>query len=606
LAKRQPPPIPKRRAEQAPVDAEESDGSKYFAGDVIASKYQLTSIIGEGGMGAVWLARNLTLDADVCVKLLRREIATPQASQRLLQEARAAARLSHPSIVRVFDFGETEQRDPFIVMELLRGDSLRRLMSRKTRLPAAHAVATLLPVASALAEAHAKGIVHRDLKPENIVLVSEESGAVIPKVVDFGVAKVRREGAARGLTQDGSVLGSPDYMSPEQAQGRGDVDQRADVWAFSVMLYEVSTGCLPFTGDNYNALLWAIQKDEPRPMTDFAAGDAELWSIVQKGLSKEPAARWKDMRELGTALAEWAVKNGADVDVTGSSIALSWLMRSRRTLSEAPDTALRAPSFADLEEGGLRGEQRGVTTAPERRAQPRRRNALAIAAAAVTGLALAGVVVWLVARPGAGQPETGATASTPPMASSPSPAASAPEPPASSAHAASAPGIDASMAGCLRPLLPKGSLADSTDGGLGFLCKERDPRVGSSQLRTFVVESRGKGVTPAMKEWAHLSWYELAVFAVARARCCPSAPALSLPSNGGVCAPLDTALDALGRAVAADRDVAAALGRFDQSVLCLLAKGGAGPYQYTLARLDGARAEFQKTLDRAHASPPRR
>src|SRR5580692_6500343 len=161
-------------------------GHHYLAGDIIAQKYRLTRVLGEGGMGAVWLARNLKLDVDVAIKLIRRELATAEASRRLLQEARAAARIGHRSIVRVFDFGETELDDPFIVMEVLSGESLRSLLERKgRRLPATNAVRTLLPIASALCDAHAAGIVHRDLKPENIMLVPDTSGGVVPKLVDF-------------------------------------------------------------------------------------------------------------------------------------------------------------------------------------------------------------------------------------------------------------------------------------------------------------------------------------------------------------------------------------------------------------------------------------
>ncbi|MBK7579448.1 MAG: protein kinase [Myxococcales bacterium] len=594
------------------------DSPKYFAGDVVGGKYRLTNIVGEGGMGSVWLARNLTLDADVCVKLIRRESATPKASARLLQEARAAARLNHPSIVRVFDFGETEHRDPFIVMEVLRGDSLRRLMERKARLPAANAVATLLPVASALAEAHSKGVVHRDLKPENIVLVTDESGAVIPKVVDFGIAKVRRDDLARGLTQDGSVLGSPEYMSPEQAQGRSDVDGRTDVWAVSVILYELVVGQLPFVGDNYNALLWAIQQGEPAPTLNFAAGDQELWRILKRGLAKKADERWGSMRELGAALAEWAVKNGVDVDVTGASVALSWLTAARRPLSEAPNSALRTPSIADLEE---RGEvapslhHNDVETQPERavaKASPLRGFAIGLGVVVIVAAgalwsgrsaqlgrsaAPTASAIW----PGDSAPPTAPLPVIPPKdPAQPASSVAQPVPLAASSAGGSAraqPGDGLDMA-CVAPVFPPATFVVGTD--LSFLCKEVDPRAGAELLKAAVVKGRGAGVSVSMQEWAHLSWYELAVFAVARARCCMGAPPLVLPANGGVCSALEQVLDELGRAVVTDRAVEQKLAHFDQTVLCLLAKGGARQYAYTLARLDDARVVFGKTLERAH------
>jgi serine/threonine-protein kinase len=297
---------------------------RYAAGDVIASKYRLQSLLGEGGMGAVWAAKNLALDVDVAVKLLRVEVDTPEAAVRLLREARAAAQLKHPSIVQVYDFGETEHDDPFIVMEVLSGGSIADLLDRKGRLDAAHAVRLILPVASALAAAHDKGIVHRDLKPGNVVLAGSGE-VVIPKVVDFGIAKLKNGEIDGCSTQTGAVLGSPDYMSPEQARGRSDVDERTDVWSLCVVLYEVMTGRRPFEADNYNALINAIIEEIPPPVTDFAAGDAELWTIIERGLEKAPDDRWPGMRDFGYALASWAVARGIDTDSSGTSLARVWL-----------------------------------------------------------------------------------------------------------------------------------------------------------------------------------------------------------------------------------------------------------------------------------------
>jgi serine/threonine-protein kinase len=302
----------------------------HVAGDLIGGKYRLCSLLGEGGMGSVWLARNTVLDVDVAIKLIRHGVASREASERLLQEARAAARLEHPSILRIFDFGYTDEGDPFIAMELLRGESLAHLLDRRGRLSAPNAVRTLLPVASAMCAAHAKGIVHRDLKPENIVLTENDSGSIVPKVVDFGIAKVRAEGVAnRRLTVAGTIMGSPDYMCPEQARGRSDVDEKCDVWSLSIILYECLVGQRPFDGDNYNALLNAIIEATPTPITDFAAGDDALWAIIQLGLTKDPEAR-PTMRELGEHLAQWAYESGADSDVSGVLLT-HWLgLPSRR------------------------------------------------------------------------------------------------------------------------------------------------------------------------------------------------------------------------------------------------------------------------------------
>jgi serine/threonine-protein kinase len=302
----------------------------YVPGDVIDGKYRLTRIIGRGGMGAVWLAHNLPLDMDVAVKLIRRDRTAPEAPGRLLQEARAAARLKHPSIVRVFDFGESEQGDPFIVMELLNGESFAAILRRKKRLSPAIAVQTLLPVASALASAHGKGIVHRDLKPDNVLLITDESGALVPKVVDFGIAKLLSNDPDRPFTLAGEVLGSPDYMSPEQARGADNVGEATDIWAFSVVLYESVAGRRPFEGPNYNSLIAAILTNDPPPIPNLS--DPALWAILERGLTKNVAVRWASMRELGAALAQWAVDQGIEEDVCGNRIAKQWLEGAMRRI----------------------------------------------------------------------------------------------------------------------------------------------------------------------------------------------------------------------------------------------------------------------------------
>ncbi len=314
----------------------------YIPGDVIDGKYRLTRIIGRGGMGAVWLAHNIPLDMDVAVKLIRRDRTAPEAPGRLLQEARAAARLKHPSIVRVFDFGESEQGDPFIVMELLNGESLSAILRRKRRLSPANAVQTLLPVASALASAHSKGIVHRDLKPDNVLLITDESGALVPKVVDFGIAKLLLSNDPdRACTLAGEVLGSPDYMSPEQARGADNVGEATDIWAFSVVLYEAVAGRRPFVGPNYNSLIAAILTNDPPPIAEL--GDPALWAILQRGLTKNIALRWATMRELGAALAQWAVDHGIEDDACGNRIAKQWLSGAmRRIFTVYPEQQMEA------------------------------------------------------------------------------------------------------------------------------------------------------------------------------------------------------------------------------------------------------------------------
>jgi eukaryotic-like serine/threonine-protein kinase len=286
-------------------------------GVIVEQKYELVRLLGEGGMGAVWVAKHLTLDVHVALKIMHSELGrqVPGAADRMLQEARAAACIGHPAIVQVFDYGRTKEGDPFISMELLHGESLAEALTRRGRLPPARALQVLLPIADALAVAHQRGIVHRDLKPDNVFLARLADGRVQPKVLDFGIAKLETASSPK-LTMQGTVLGSPAYMAPEQAWGENDIDQRADVWAFAVMLYELLTGDTPFHGDTYNALLFAITRDQPKSIVDHGVNEPELWELIDRCLAKDRDQRFADMRELGRALAGWLLARGVKTDIT--------------------------------------------------------------------------------------------------------------------------------------------------------------------------------------------------------------------------------------------------------------------------------------------------
>lgn len=303
----------------------------YRPGEIVDEKYILIRKIGEGGMGTVWVAHNSVLDVHCALKMI--EAGSKQVAERLLDEARAAARLGHPAIVRVLDYGETGRGDPFIAMELLDGEDLAQLMERQGRLPEVEAVQMLLPIAHALAAAHAKGIVHRDVKPENIFLARDDVATTQPKLLDFGIVKV--EHSNRRLTMDGSVLGTPDYMSPEQAKGE-EINGQTDLWAFGVVLYELVAGRRPFDGDNYNALMFAIINAEPKSLSEYGVADPELSAIVQRALRKDQAERWPSMRDLGEELALWLESKGLSDDITGTSLRRSWLADTESKRIELP------------------------------------------------------------------------------------------------------------------------------------------------------------------------------------------------------------------------------------------------------------------------------
>jgi len=304
--------------------SKQTDGQR--EGSLLASKYCLVKRLGAGGMGTVWLATNQALGSEVAIKLIRKDLEQQVLTLRLMTEARAIARLGHPNIVRVFDVGQTEAGQPFIVMELLRGQSLGHKIRREGRMSAVTAVQTLLPIAHALSTTHSAGIVHRDLKPDNIVLEERENLGVRPVLVDFGIAKVSAAGTAK-LTQDGSTLGSPEYMSPEQARGE-QVDARADMWAFCVVLYEALLGHVPFTDTNYHRLLRRII-DEPIPtFSRVGIQDDTLWAIIAKGLRKDPNERFENMRSLGVNLARWLLDLGITEDAGNGSLRATWLQVS--------------------------------------------------------------------------------------------------------------------------------------------------------------------------------------------------------------------------------------------------------------------------------------
>jgi len=318
---------------------------EYAPGDSIGGKYSLLRLLGEGGMGSVWVAENMALKANVALKLIRADVAEASANERFLSEARLAARLQHGAIVRVFDFGKTEHDEPFIVMELLEGETLGQRLSRLGAIDPTDLCQTLLPIIDALHSAHGHGVIHRDLKPDNVFIAKTDGGGVQPKLLDFGIAKLRGESAfhTTKLTQAGTLIGSPDYMSPEQARGETDLDPRSDVWALCVLAYECLVGKPPFHGDNYNALLWAIIHDEPVPITVFQAGDSDLWRILKTGFAKDRNVRWESARKLGEALAAWLESHGVVEDVCNRSLHASWLPAERPTRPEMAQFDLSAP-----------------------------------------------------------------------------------------------------------------------------------------------------------------------------------------------------------------------------------------------------------------------
>ncbi len=241
-------------------------------GDIVAGKYRLNLPLGSGGMAEVWSATNTFTERQVAIKFMNAQVAkTPEAAARFLKEAKVSARVNHPNIIDILDVGQTEHSQLFLVMELLTGFPLETALRRQTPPMTVYEFSiVMVEVAEALAAAHKAGIIHRDLKPTNIYLHKIKDGVAIPKLLDFGVSKFLEEDTNHALTIAGTVLGSPLYMSPEQARGESNIDGRTDIFAFGAILFEALCGYRPYEAKNFNALIVKIATTKPKSIDTCA------------------------------------------------------------------------------------------------------------------------------------------------------------------------------------------------------------------------------------------------------------------------------------------------------------------------------------------------
>ena len=275
-----------------------------LVGQVLADRYRIVRLLGEGGMGQVYEAQHLNINKRFAIKMLRPEvIGSPQSLQRFRQEAWAASSIGHENIVEIDDFATLPSGQVYLAMEFLDGQSLAERIRDGQPLAQADAVAVMIAVAHGLAAAHDKGIVHRDMKPENIFL-ARKGGRAVAKILDFGIAKMTGSEESAHLTRTGAIFGTPLYMSPEQAKGK-PADARADVYAVGVILYELLTGSVPFGGESSVEILSQHIGALPLPLSQVAADRAiapALEELVLRALEKEPAARLSSMAELAQGL----------------------------------------------------------------------------------------------------------------------------------------------------------------------------------------------------------------------------------------------------------------------------------------------------------------
>ncbi|HET6151175.1 MAG TPA: serine/threonine-protein kinase [Polyangia bacterium] len=293
-------------AAAAAVKLAESEAFDALIGSALAGRYLIVRRIGEGGMGAVYEAKHTVIGKRVAVKVLLEKFhSNSDLVARLLQEARLASSIGHENIVDVTDFGTTDDGRSFVVMEFLEGEPLAQLIMREAPLPVERSLRIARQVASALGAAHAKGIYHRDVKPENVYLI-QRGDADFVKVVDFGISKAVKQGGedpaeSYRLTHTGLLLGTPLYMSPEQARGEDDLDHRVDIWALGVMLYECLTGEVPFHANNYLGIISQVLTREAPPPSHLRPElgiPQAVETVTMRAMEKNRQLRYQTMADL--------------------------------------------------------------------------------------------------------------------------------------------------------------------------------------------------------------------------------------------------------------------------------------------------------------------
>ncbi len=417
--------------------------------ELVGGKYRLERMIGRGGMGSVWEATHATLGRRVAIKFIEGELlASPEARARFDNEARAAALLASRHVVEVYDHGVTDDGRPYLVMELLTGESLDARIAKRGRLPLPELSSIVTQIARALARAHDAHIVHRDLKPENVFLSLErDADAEVAKVLDFGIAKFAPSASVSGsATRTGAVLGTPFYMSPEQARGLRDVDARSDLWSLGVIAFFGATGRLPFEGEGLGDLLVKIcTTDAPTPSSIAPDLPPAFDAWMTQALTREPGARFASaasMAEALAAIARTASPHASSAIATGATVAVGGTTAPyTRTQAESPSIAIAgerraiAPRVA-VASGVVVALGLAALVATRSRATPPSAAALAPTASAAAPLAHA-------------EPTTTAAAPVAPPVVAPTPSASA-APAPTAPHGAAPPA---------RPLAPRATAA---------------------------------------------------------------------------------------------------------------------------------------------------
>src|SRR5215510_6275537 len=279
-------------------------------GQIVDGKYRIVRLLGEGGMGAVYEGENVRIHRRVAIKVLHPgTAANTDAVQRFEREAQAAGRIGSDHIVEVIDLGNLPEGDRFMVMEFLDGENLSQRIQARGRLSPQEATSVMLQLLEGLGAAHGAGIIHRDLKPDNVYLVRSKRGqADFVKILDFGISKFNKlnKDSGMSMTRTGAVMGTPYYMSPEQAKGSKEMDHRSDLYSSAVILYESITGKVPFDAETFNELIFKIALDTPVPPERHSPGlDPGFASIMQKAMAREANDRFQSAPDFAGALQAW-------------------------------------------------------------------------------------------------------------------------------------------------------------------------------------------------------------------------------------------------------------------------------------------------------------
>jgi serine/threonine-protein kinase len=373
-------------------------GNEIAVGTIIDNTYEVTNLLGQGGMGAVWAAQHRRLPGKrVAIKVLLGEAARDkECFARFRREAEIASRIGHPNIIEVLDFNTLASGTPYLVLEFLAGESLAARL-RRGKLAPGVALPLARQIGSALHAAHRHQVVHRDLKPDNIFLCPSDSGGVLServKVLDFGISKIR-DNSATVLTQESTLMGTPQYMSPEQASGKNKlVDQRTDIFALGCIVYEMLAGQPAFFGDSLAAVLCKVMLEAPQSLAELTPGlPANVTAAIARALEKDPAARFSDIASFIGELTGSPLQT-LDSTPGGAALALAATQAGHEAFAATAASAAAPPIGALPTSPSL---ARGEVAKPIAEPAPRRAPplvwagaALLVALAAATALALIG------------------------------------------------------------------------------------------------------------------------------------------------------------------------------------------------------------------------